>query len=109
MQNVYDITRDLVISLKECDQYKNYKAAKAKVDANEGLSQMINDFAAKSMELQAASMTGQEPDQSAVEEYSKLYSVVMSDPAAADYMNAQMALSQIISDIYSMIGAAIDE
>ena len=109
MQNVYDIARDLVLSLKECDQYKNYKAAKAKVDANEGLAQMINDFASKSMELQAASMTGQEPDPAALESYQKLYGVVMSDPLAAEFMNAQMALSQIVSDIYSMIGASIDE
>jgi len=109
MQNVYDITRDLVASLKECDQYKNYKACKAKVDANESLSKMINDFTAKGMELQTFQMTGQQPEQAQIEEYSKLYSVVMSDPAAAEFLNAQLALSQILSDIYSMIGASIDE
>jgi len=109
MQNVYDITRDLVLSLKECDQYKNYKIAKAKVDSNESLSKIINDFSAKSMELQTYQMTGQEPDPTVIEEYGKLYSVVMSDPAAAEFMNAQLALSQILTDIYGMIGAAIDE
>lgn len=109
MQNVYDIARDLVASLKECDQYKNYKACKAKIDANEDLSKMINDFMAKNMELQAATMSGQEPDSQALEEYQKLYGVVMSDPSAAEFLNSQLAISQILTDIYSMIGAAIDE
>ena len=49
MQNVYDVARELVHSLKECDQYKNYKAAKAKIDANADLAKMINDFTEKGM------------------------------------------------------------
>ena len=32
----------------------------------------------------------------------------MSDPSAAAYMQSQMALSQIISDIYQIIGEAVN-
>ena len=109
MQNVYDIARDLVYSLKECDQYKNYKSAKAKIDANPDLFKMINDFTEKGMELQAMTMTGQQPDEESLKQYQQLYAVVMSDPTAGEYLNTQMALSQIITDIYQMIGGALDE
>ena len=109
MQNVYDIARDLVHSLKECDQYKNYKASKAKVDANPDLSKMINDFTEKGMALQSLTMTGQTPDEESLKEYQALYGVVMSDPVAAEYMSTQMSLSQIITEIYQMIGDALNE
>lgn len=109
MQNVYDIARDLVYSLKECDQFKNYKAAKSKVDANAELSKMINDFTEKGMALQTMTMTGQTPDEQTLGEYQRLYGVVMSDPLAAEYMNTQMAVSQIVTEIYQMIGDALNE
>ena len=109
MQNVYDVARELVHSLKECDQYKNYKAAKAKIDANDALSKMINDFQEKGMQLQALTMTGQTPDEETLASYQQLYGVVMSDPSAAEYLNTQMAISQIVSEIYQMIGEALGE
>ena len=107
MQNVYDVARELVHSLKECDQYKNFKAAKLKIDANDELTKMINDFTEKGMELQTLTMTGQMPDEETLGTYQKLYGVVMSDPLAAEYLNAQMTLSQIVSEIYQMIGEAL--
>jgi cell fate (sporulation/competence/biofilm development) regulator YlbF (YheA/YmcA/DUF963 family) len=107
MQNVYDVARELVHSLKECDQYKNYKAAKAKIDANEDLAKMINDFTEKGLELQTMTMTGQTPDEDTLSKYHQLYAVVMSDPSAAEYLNAQMSISQIVSEIYQMIGEAL--
>ena len=109
MQNVYDAARELVHSLKECDQYKNYKAAKMKIDANEDLAKMINDFTEKGMELQTLTMTGQTPDEETLTKYQQLYAVVMSDPSAAEYLNAQMSISQIIGEIYQMIGEALGE
>lgn len=109
MQNVYDVARELVHSLKECDQYKNYKAAKMKIDANEDLAKMINDFTEKGMELQTLTMTGQTPDEETLTKYQQLYAVVMSDPSAAEYLNAQMSISQIIGEIYQMIGEALGE
>ena len=109
MQNVYDVARELVHSLKECDQYRNYKAAKAKIDANADLAKMINDFTEKGMELQTMTMTGQTPDQESLTKYQQLYSEVMSDPSAAEYLNAQMSVSQIVTEIYQMIGDALNE
>ena len=109
MQNVYDVARELVHSLKECDQYKNYMSAKAKIDANAELAKMINDFTEKGIELQTLTMSGKTPDEETLSKYQQLYAVVMGDPSAAEYLNAQMTLSQIITEIYQMIGEALNE
>ena len=38
----------------------------------------------------------------------QMSAIVMSDPLAASYLNAQMGLQTIIADIYKIIGEAVD-
>lgn len=108
MQNVYDIAHDLARSLKETDQFKDYVSLKNKIDQEPSLKAMMDDFQQKSMALQAQIMTGQEQDAELMAQVQSLYGIVMSDPAAAGFMQAQMALSQIVSDIYQIIGEAVN-
>ncbi|MBQ2059271.1 MAG: YlbF family regulator [Firmicutes bacterium] len=107
MQNVYDIAHELVRSLKETDQFKNYKAAKAKLDSNEQLSKMIADLQEKSMQMQARMMTGEKPSDEEMQQYQSLYGIVLQDPLAAEYLQSEMAFSQIVADIYGIIGDAV--
>ncbi len=107
MQNVYDIAYDLVRSLKETDQYKNYAALKAQVDGNEQLKSMLDDFKQKSMEIQMKLMNGGQ-DENLSAQLQSLYGIVMSDPSAASYLQAELALSQIIGDIYKIIGDSLN-
>ena len=108
MQNVYDIAHELVRSLRETDQYKDFVDAKKALDANPQISAMMNDFQEKSMEFQTKTMMGEQPDMDALDQIQKLYGIVMSDPLASGYLNAQMALQTIIADIYKIIGEAVD-
>ena len=54
-------------------------------------------------------MMGEAPDQDALAQLQNLYSIVMSDPLASSFFNAQMQLQTIIADIYKIIGEAVDE
>jgi len=107
MQNVYDIAHELTRSLKETDQYKDYAVAKKKIDENPELAKMIEDFQQKSMEIQTKQMTGEQPDADAMAQFQQMYSIVLSDPLAAEYMQKQLLLSQIVSEIYGIIGEAL--
>ena len=107
MQNVYDLAHELTRSLKETDQYKDYAAAKKKLDANPDLSKMIEDFQKKSLEIQTKQMTGETPDPQLMQQFQQMYSIVLSDPLSAEYMQKQMSLSQIVSELYGIIGEAL--
>ena len=108
MNNVYDIAHELCRSLKETDQYKNFVAAKKKVDANEGVKKMLDDFHVKNTEFQTkAIMTGGQ-DQALLEEIQKLYSIVASDPLAAEYLQAELSYSQVMAEIYQILGEAAE-
>ena len=108
MQNVYDIAHELVRSLRETDQYKDYKDAEAKLKANEEVSRMMDDFQAKSMEYQTKIMYGQMPEQEELAQMQQMSAIIMSDPLAASYINAQMQLQTIIGDIFKIIGEAVE-
>ena len=108
MQNVYDIAYELVRSLKETDQYKDYKEYSDKVKSNEQVNAMMKDFQQKSMEYQTKLYSGEAPSEEEMAKLQQLSAIIMSDPLAAQYMGAQMQLTQIISDIYKIIGEAID-
>ena len=103
MQNVYDVAHDLVRSLKESDQYKNYEAAKAQLNANPELKKMMDDFQEKSTNFQALLMSGQEVPEELQQQLQQLSGIVMGDPTASNYMQTQMTLSQIVQDIVGII------
>ena len=108
MQNVYDIAHELVRSLKETDQYINYKKAKAKVDAEESLAKMINDFQAKNIEFQRKAMSGQAPTEEEIQQIQSLYGIVSQDPTCQEYLSTQMQLSTVLNDIFKIIGEGAD-
>ncbi len=107
MRNVYDVAHELARSLKETDQYKDYVAAKAKVDANQDLSKMIEDFQQKSLDIQTRQFSGEEPDEELMAQFQQMYAIVMGDPVCAEFLQKQMSLSQIVSDLYGILGEAL--
>ncbi len=109
MQNVYDLAHELVRSLKETDQYKNYVSAKAKADANESVARMLDDLKQQSMAIQTAQMMGQQPSEEDIKKIQSLNSIVMMDPTAAEYLQSEMSLYQILTDIYGIIGEALGD
>lgn len=105
--NVYDAAHNLSGAIKESQEYKDYISWKEKIDANPELSNMINDFEAKQMELQAKQMTGGEITEDAQKTIQDLYGIVMKDPSAAGYLQAQMRFSIMMSDVYKILGEAM--
>ena len=108
MNNVYDLSHDLARSLKETDQYKNYVAIKARVDAEPSLAKMVNDLQEKNMEIQTKMMlNGGTAPEELTQQFQQLYAIVAQDPLAAQYFAAEMAYTQVVSEIYGILGEAV--
>jgi len=108
MQNIYDLAHELVRSFRETDQYKDFKQAEATMKANEQVSKMMDDFQQKSMEYQTRMMSGDMPSQEELAQMQQMSAILMSDPLAASYLNAQMQVQTILGDIFKIIGEAVD-
>jgi cell fate (sporulation/competence/biofilm development) regulator YlbF (YheA/YmcA/DUF963 family) len=105
--NVYDHAHGLARALKESAEYKNYMEIKEKVSENKELSESLNDFQQKQFQLQAQQMMGGESDTSMMEQIQSLAQILMRDPLAAQYIQAEVAFTIMFSDVYKILQEAI--
>jgi cell fate (sporulation/competence/biofilm development) regulator YlbF (YheA/YmcA/DUF963 family) len=105
---VYDKANELARALTESEEYKSYKAAKDKVDKSNSSKDMLKDFKKKQFELQAMQLSGQKPDEEKLSQIQSLYQVIILNPDIAEYLNAELKFSQMFSDIYNIIGKAVE-
>ncbi|MGI6731278.1 MAG: YlbF family regulator [Anaerovoracaceae bacterium] len=105
--NVHDHAHNLARALKESPEYKNYMEMKAKASENSELASMLNDFQAKQFEIQKSQMFGEELGPEMMEQVQSLYQILMKDPVAAQYLQAEISFSLLVNDIYSILGEAI--
>lgn len=102
--NVYDQAHSLAKAIKESEEFKQYDYLKKVIDQNEELSRMVKDFQAKQFELQAKQMMGEEMSPDMMQSVQELYQIIMTDPTAAQYMQAEMRFSLMMNDVYKILG-----
>jgi cell fate (sporulation/competence/biofilm development) regulator YlbF (YheA/YmcA/DUF963 family) len=105
--NVYDNAHNLARSIKESNEYQEYARIKAEVSENDELSQILNDFQQKQYALQAQQMLGQDISPDMMSQVQELMQIIMRDPQAARYVQAEMVFSKLIADIYGILGEVI--
>ena len=106
--NVYDEAHNLERAIKESEEFKQYDAARKKVEANPELKKMLDDFMQRSIELQAKQMAGEELTQEMMQAAQQMSAIVMSDPLAAEFMQCEMRFSLMMQDVFNIISEAID-
>lgn len=106
--NVYDAARALATEIKNSEELKQYEALKVEVSQNSELTEMLNDFQAKQMEMQTKQMLGQELDEGFTAQVQELYGVMMQDPLAAQYLQTELRFSLMMNDVYKILGDVIN-
>ena len=105
--NVYDHAHELARALKQSPEYTGYIQLKEKVSRNAELSQMLNDFQEKNMQMQTQQMLSGQPPEGMADQIQSLYQILMADPLAAQYLQAEFAFTKIIADVYGILGEVI--
>lgn len=105
--NVYDEAHALARALKESPEYRAYAELKAKVSENEELSSSLNDFQQKQFQLQAQQVLGGELEGDVMEQIQSLYQILLRDPLAAQYLQAEFAFTRMVSEVYNILGEVI--
>lgn len=105
--NVYDQAHGLAKAVQESEEYIQYAKIKEVVAENPDLSEMIKNFQGKQFEIQAKTLTGQENTPDVMNQIQELYQIIIKDPLAAQYMQAEMRFSLMMNDVYKIIGEAV--
>lgn len=106
--NVYDSARTLANSIKSSEEWTQYENMKKTIEGNDKVIEMINDFHEKQIALQTKQMMGQEMDAESTAQLQQLYAILMTDPLAAQYIQAEMRFSLMMNDIYKILGEVIN-
>lgn len=103
---IYDKANELAAMIKNCDEYKEYKALKDELFADEGTKKLITDYKKLQLEGQAAYLTGKEVPPELMEKLQKLGEVLQFNPKINSFFAAEYKLNTLVSDIYKIIGDA---
>lgn len=102
--NVYDKAHELASAIKGCQEFKDYDRLKKQVETNPELNEMIKDFQSKQFEIQAKQMMGEELGGDVMQGIQDMYQIIMKDPLATEYMQAEMRFSLMMNDVYKILG-----
>ena len=110
--NVYEESHRLSQAIKESEEYKQYMNLKAKIDENPELAKKVNDFIEKQFELQAQQLINKEEANSEkmaqeMANLQELSRILMTDPLAAEYLQAQVRFSIMMNDVYKILSDVI--
>ncbi|SES71815.1 Cell fate regulator YlbF, YheA/YmcA/DUF963 family (controls sporulation, competence, biofilm development) [Natronincola peptidivorans] len=106
--NVYDDAHQLANSLKGSNQYQDYKKLEKRVKENPQNKTMIEDFRKRQIEIQGLQMMGQEVEESKMKELQNLHNTLMQNPLIAEFIHAEYKLTQMMGDIYKILGDALE-
>lgn len=106
--NVYDKAHELARALSASREYRDYKAAKEKIYQDEANKRMLKDFKKRQLQLQAAFLSGKQPDEEELDKFKKLSELIQHSPAISEFLQAEYRLNTLMSDIYKILGEAVD-
>ena len=107
--NPYDKVHELVRSIKESNEVKEYTALKEELFKDVQNKEMIKDFREKQIEVQTLLMQGQEADAEKMEKLQSLYQILASNPRIKEFFDKEVQFDVMLSDIYKIIGEALKD
>lgn len=105
--NVYDKAHELARALKESQEYKDFKSALDKIEQNQKNKEMLKDFKKKELQIQAAQLSGQQPDKEEVDKLQKLFQILCYDKDMSDYFAAEFRFNRMMADISKILSDAV--
>lgn len=107
--NPYDKVHELVRSIKESDEVKEYLKIKEEVYKDEKNKEMIKEFREKQMEVQSLLMQGEEAEAEKMEKLQNLYQILASNIKVKEFFDSEVKFDVMLSDIYKIIGEALKD
>lgn len=107
--NVYDEVNNLGRAIKESREYIEYKDAKEKVKAVEGLKNKIDEFEKIRYEEQILALQGEKQSEEKMAKLQELYQILVQNPDVKDYFDKEVRFNVMMADINRIIGESIKD
>ena len=105
--NVYDEAHSLAKAIKESNEFLEFDKVRQEVNADKEVSEMIAEMQKLQLELQAAQISGAEPNADLMSRIQSLSTMMATKPLAAKFMQSEAAFSIMMNDVFKIIGEAM--
>lgn len=104
----YSAAHRLAAEIRQSEEYRTYHALREDVMADATTAALIKEYKKLSVTLQMAMMTGQKADDTDMQRFQGINSLLFSKPEVSQYLLAEMRLQQAMADIFKIITEAAD-
>ena len=105
--NVYDEAHGLARAIKESNEFKEFDKMRHAIEQDAEASQMIGELQQLQMQLQAAQISGEQPDAEVMSRIQSLSTMIATKPLAASFIQAQGTFMMMMNDVFNIIGEAV--
>lgn len=106
--SVREATERLAEAIRESDAYREYKALKETVMAEETNRALLKEYQRTQTRLQMAAVSGHEADGDDVQRFNRLTSLLYMNGDVAQYLVAQIRLQQLTGEVFQRVTAAAE-
>ena len=108
--NVYDQAHALARSLKETEEYREFKRLKELAYEDSTIKALLVEYKRMQFRLQARAASGEKPDDEDMQKFTRIASLLQLNNDARDYLLAEFRFQKMLADIYKILGdvAGID-
>jgi cell fate (sporulation/competence/biofilm development) regulator YlbF (YheA/YmcA/DUF963 family) len=107
IMNVYDEAHNLARAIRESGEFREFDRMRQEIEADKESSEMLKEFQTLQVQLQAAQMTGEQPDADLMGRIQSLSTMLATKPLAARYLQTQAAFTIMMNDVFKIIGESV--
>lgn len=107
--NFYDKIHELVRSLKETNEYKEYIKLKEDLKSDAKSYNLLKEFKNKQSELQLNYLNGKEMDKNIEQEMQNMYSIIIQNEKCRKLLENEMKVNVMLADLQKILGDALKE
>lgn len=102
----YTNAHRLANDIKQSEEYQTYHGMKDSVMADETTAALIKEYKKLQVKLQMGAVAGHQPDETDMQRFQGITSLLFTNPDVSRFMLAEMRLQQALADIFKIINDA---
>ncbi|MBR0374838.1 MAG: YlbF family regulator [Mogibacterium sp.] len=106
--NVYEEAHNLARAIKESNEFKDFEQKQLAAQDDPDTLSMIREMQSIQLQAQSLQIAGQQPDAEMMQRIQSLYTMVMTKPKAAEYLQAEARFSIMIKDVFEILSDVIN-
>ena len=102
----YSNAHRLAQDIRQCEEYQTYHGLKDEVMADETTAALIKEYKKLQVKLQMGAVAGHQPDETDMQRFQGITSLLFTNPTVSKFMLAEMRLQQALADIFKIVTEA---